>query len=50
MFKEESEDNGSNEDREPNDDDGSLKDKAQVIITAGNAAYHDNLFPSNKIF
>ena len=45
-FEEENEDAGSDEYQEPNDNDGSSKDEAQVAITAGNATYYNNSFPS----
>ena len=46
VFEEENEDAGSDEYQEPNDNDGSSEDEAQVAITAGNATYHNNPFPS----
>ena len=36
VFEEENEDAGSDEYQEPNDNDGSSEDEAQVAITAGN--------------
>ena len=44
VLEEENEDACSNEYQEPNDNDGSSQDEAQVAITAGNATYHDNPF------
>ena len=46
VFEEENEDAGSDEYQKPNDDDGSSEDEAQVAITAGNATYYNNPFPS----
>ena len=46
VFEEENEDAGRDEYQEPNDDDGSSEDEAQVAITAGNATYYNNPFPS----
>ena len=46
MFEKENEDAGSDEYQEPNDNDGSSEDEAQVAITAKNATYYDNSFPS----
>ena len=46
VFEEENEDVGSDEYQEPNDDDGSLEDEAQVATTAGNGTYYNNPFPS----
>ena len=46
VFEEENEDAGSDEYQEPNDNDGSSEDDAQVAITAGNATYYNNPFPS----
>ena len=46
VFEEEHEDAGSDEYQKPNDDDGSSEDEAQVAITAGNATYYNNPFPS----
>ena len=46
VFEEENEDAGSDEYQEPNDNDGSSEDDAQVAITAGNAMYYNNPFPS----
>ena len=46
MFQGENEDDSSDGDQEPNDDDGSSEDEVQVEITAGNARYYDNSFPS----
>ena len=46
MLEEENEDAGTDEYQEPNDDDGSSEDEAQVAITAGNATYYNNPFPS----
>ena len=37
---------GSDEDQKFNEDDCSSEDKARVAITAGNATYYDNPFPS----
>ena len=46
VFEEENEDSGSDEYQEPNDNDSSSEDEAQVAITAGNATYYNNPFPS----
>ena len=46
VFEEEKEDAGSGEYQEPNDDDGSSEDEAEVAITAGNATYDNNPFSS----
>ena len=46
VFEKENEDAGSEECQEPNDDDDSSEDEAQVAITAGNATYYNNPFPS----
>ena len=46
VFEEENEDAGSDEYQEPNDNDGCSEDEAQVAITAGNAMYYNNPFPS----
>ena len=46
VFEEENEDAGSDEYQKFNDDDGSSEDEAQVAITAGNATYYNNPFPS----
>ena len=45
VFEEENEDAGSDKYQEPNDNDGSSEDEAQVAITAGNATYYKNPFP-----
>ena len=47
VFEEENEDAGNDEYQEPNDNDGSSEDEAQVAITAGNATYYNNPFPSS---
>ena len=46
VFEEENEDAGSYEYQKHNHNDGSLEDEAQVAITAGNATYYNNPFPS----
>ena len=46
VFEEENEDGVSDEYQEPIDNDGSSEDEAQVAITAGNATYYNNPFPS----
>ena len=46
VFEEENEDAGSDEYQKPNNSDGSSEDEAQVAITAGNATYYNNPFPS----
>ena len=46
VFEEENEDAGSDEYQEPNDNDGSSGDEAQVAITARNATYYNNPFPT----
>ena len=46
VFEEENEAVGSDEYQEPNDNDGSSEDEAQVAITAENATYYNNTFPS----
>ena len=46
VFEEENEDAGSDEYQEPNDNDCNSEDEAQVAITAGNAKYYNNPFPS----
>ena len=46
VFEEENVDTGSDKYQELNDDDGSSEDEAQVAITAENATYYNNPFPS----
>ena len=46
VFEEENKDAGSYEYQKHHDNDGSLEDEAQVAITAGNATYYNNPFPS----
>ena len=45
VFKEDNKYDGSDKDQEPNEDDCSSEDEAQVAITAGIATYYDNPFP-----
>ena len=44
VFEEENKDAGSNEYQEPNDNDGSSQDEAQLAMTAGNVTYYNNPF------
>ena len=44
VFEEENEDARSNEYQEPNDNDGSSQNEAQVAKTAGNATYYNDPF------
>ena len=46
VYEDETEDDGNNEDQDPNDDEASSEDEDQVVITAGNATYHDTAFPN----
>ena len=46
VFEEENEDVCSDENQELNDNNDSSEDEAQVAITAGNATYYSNPFPS----
>ena len=46
VFEEENEDASSDEYQELNDNNDSSEDEAQVAITAGNATYYNNPFPS----
>ena len=46
VFEEENEDARSDEYQELNDNNDSSEDEAQVAITAGNATYYNNPFPS----
>ena len=46
VFEEENEDAVSDEYQELNVNDGSSEDEAQIAITAGNATYYNNPFPS----
>ena len=46
VFEEENEDASSDEYKELNDNNDSSEDEAQVAVTAGNATYYNNPFPS----
>ena len=48
MLEEENEHAGSDEYQEPDDNDGSSEDEAQVAITAGNATYYNNPSPADS--